>query len=53
MKTLNEFKGYKWWEQNNPAYREACFRQATRELVELKGKFDYFIKMTQEHKLDN
>lgn len=42
---MKHFTGDKWWEQTNPAYREACFRKASEELVELKGKYDYFIKL--------
>lgn len=43
---MKKFTGDKWWDQPNPAYREACRRDHSRELIELKGKFDYFIKYT-------
>tara|TARA_R110000737_G_scaffold201389_1_gene220776 strand:+ start:404 stop:544 length:141 start_codon:yes stop_codon:yes gene_type:complete len=43
---MKNFTGYKYWEQNNPAYREACRIQAYKELIELKGQYDYFIKQT-------
>lgn len=43
-----KFTGYRWWEQKNPAYRKACFRQASRELIELNKQYTYFIKMTQK-----
>ena len=43
---MKNFTGYKHWEQKNPAYREACRRQSSRELTELKGQYDYFIKQT-------
>lgn len=41
---MKNFTGYKWWEQKNPSYREACFRQAVKETVELKEQYDYFIE---------
>lgn len=44
--TLKEFSGFKWWEQNNPAYREACKRQASRELIELNIGYEFYIKNT-------
>jgi hypothetical protein len=43
---MKGFTGFKWWEQENPAYRKACRRQASKELIELKGQYDYFIKKT-------
>jgi len=43
---MNKFNGNRWWKQKNPAYREACRRKASRELIELKGQYDYFIKQT-------
>ena len=43
---MKNFTGYRYWEQKNPAYREACKRQASKELIELKGEYDYFIKQT-------
>jgi len=43
---MKNFTGYRWWEQKNPAYREACRRKASRELIELKIGYDYFIKQT-------
>lgn len=43
---MKNFTGNRWWEQKNPAYKEACKRKATAELVELKGQYDYFIKKT-------
>ena len=43
---VTQLTGYRWWEQNNPSYREACRRQSSRELIELKGQYDYFIKQT-------
>lgn len=46
VKPMKNFTGNIWWEQKNPAYREACKRQASRELAELKGQYDYFIKQT-------
>ena len=51
MKTLKHFTGNKWWEQTNPAYRQACFNKNLDEMVTLKGKYDYFIKLTTEIKL--
>ena len=47
VKPMKNFTGNRWWEHKNPSYREACKRQATRELIELKGKYDYFVKQTQ------
>mgnify|MGYP001084878718 CR=1 FL=1 len=46
--TPKAFTGYRWWEQKNPAYREACFRKSIKETIELKGKYDYFIKQTNK-----
>lgn len=43
---IKGFESNKWWEQKNPAFRQACFRLASKELIELKGKYDYFIKQT-------
>lgn len=43
------FTGYRWWEQKNKAYREACFRKSIQETIELKGKYDYFIKQTNKN----
>lgn len=43
---MKSFTGYKWWEQKNPAYREACKQKASEELIELNGKYNYFIKQT-------
>jgi hypothetical protein len=43
---MKNFTGYKWWEQKNPAYKEACRRQAIKETIKLKGQYDYFIKQT-------
>jgi hypothetical protein len=37
---MKNFTGYKWWEQKNPSYREACKRQAVRETIELKEQYD-------------
>lgn len=45
---MKHFTGYRAWEQTNPAYREACKRQASKELLELKGQYDYFIKQTNK-----
>jgi hypothetical protein len=44
---VTQLTGYRWWEQKNPSYREACRRQATNETIELKGQYDYFIKNTK------
>lgn len=43
---MKGFTGYRWWEQTNPAYREACFRQAVRETLQDKISYDFFIKHT-------
>jgi len=37
---MKNFTGYKWWEQKNLSYREACKRQAVRETIELKEQYD-------------
>ena len=47
---MNNFSGKRWWEQKNPAYRESCFRKSLKESVELKGKYDYFIKLTNDNR---
>ena len=44
------FNSKKWWQQKNPSYREACFRKAVKDTVELKGQYDYFIKITNENR---
>jgi hypothetical protein len=44
---MNNFSGYRWWEQKSEPYRESCRKKAIQETVELKGKFDYFIKKTR------
>ncbi len=46
MKLIKGFTGERWWEQKNPAYREACFRKASQELIEMNIGYDYFIKQT-------
>lgn len=46
---IKGFTGKKWWEQKNPAYRKACQRKHFEEMAELKGKYDYFIKITKEN----
>ena len=42
------FTGYKWWQQKNEPYKECCFKKAVQETVDLKCKYDYFIKQTNE-----
>ena len=46
---MKHFTGYRWWEHKNPSYKESCRRQAIRELIELKGKYDYFMDLTQNN----
>lgn len=48
MKLIKGFTGDGWWRQTNPAFRQACFRKNVTETVELKGKYDYFIKQTNK-----
>lgn len=45
---MKAFSGHKWWEQKNPAYREACFRQAVRETIKINKNYNYFIKQTKK-----
>ena len=45
------FSGYRWWEQKNPSFRDACRRKASEELIEMKVEYDYFIKKTSKLKL--
>ena len=45
---IKSFSGYRWWEQKNVPYRESCRKQAIKELVELKGNYDYLIKQTNK-----
>jgi len=45
---MKNFTGNKWWEHKNPDYKEACKRKAIREMIELKGQYDYFIKQTSK-----
>ena len=45
---MNSLTGHRWWEQKNPAYRESCKRQASKDTIELKGQYDYFIKQTNK-----
>mgnify|MGYP007116843895 CR=1 FL=1 len=45
---IKGFTGEKWFKQQNPAFRESCFRKASQELVDLKIGFDFFIKRTNK-----
>ena len=47
---MKNFTCYRWWEQKNPAYREASKRQASVELIEMKIEYDYFIKRTNDNR---
>lgn len=42
------FKNDDYRNQLNPAYKKACFRRFSNELIELKGKYDYFIQQTNK-----
>lgn len=48
---LKYFTGHKWWTQTNPAYKQACFRQARKETLALKCEYDYFI--SHKNKINN
>tara|TARA_R110002167_G_scaffold290181_4_gene495222 strand:+ start:170 stop:307 length:138 start_codon:yes stop_codon:yes gene_type:complete len=45
---MGDFTGFRWWDQKNPAYRESCKKQASRETIELKSNYDYFITKTNQ-----
>lgn len=44
---MKNFNGDFWWNEKNPAFRESRKKQATKELIELKGKYDYFMLQKQ------
>tara|TARA_R110000850_G_C9903842_1_gene460027 strand:+ start:471 stop:749 length:279 start_codon:yes stop_codon:yes gene_type:complete len=41
---MKNFTGFRWWDQNNPAYKESCKKQAIKETIINTIEYNYFIK---------
>ena len=48
MILIKGFTGERWWKHKNPRYREACFRKASQELIEMKIGYDYLMKHNEK-----
>ena len=46
---LKWFTGFRWWENSNPAYRDACMRKAREETIIHTIEYNAILKYNEKN----